>query len=708
MSKEKHQERYFHRDLSWLLFNGRVIEKSYDEEYPILEQLRFLAIAASNSDEFFMVRVPALQSAARLKGKAHKIVEGIGLTHEDILSEAKHRNQMNYDRQYSRFHELMERLKKTNVLIKRYEELNEVEVAIAQAYFDAVIFPSLSPIGLDNYHATPKIDSRLIHLFIHLQKEGEEDKIAVLPLPVALKRLVKLGDEGIFVSLEEAIIANLDKIFYGWQAKRHFAFRVTYDRNPDFEEDPDDDIVEQVEEYLIERKKGLPSRIEISFQDWDKEDFKNDFNRIETELGLKKRDFYFVDGPLDLTYLFGFISEVAIIHPDWVFEEFHANNPSKYSEENIFAAIDEQDILLHHPYDSYEPIVNFLSAAAKDPNTIAIKQTLYRMASDSRVVHSLIEASKSGKQVTAVVELKARFDEVNNLKWVKELEEAGVFVIYGAAELKIHSKALMVVKKSGTTIKTYVHIATGNYNESTAKVYTDLSLFSCKPEYVQDMTAFFNYIAGYSEMPNYQSLAVSPNGIEQMILSKIDEQIARQKQTGDAAIFLKVNAITSKGIIEKLYEASNVGIPIELVVRGACMLIPDVPSMSENICVRSIIGRFLEHSRIYAFGKGDNQEIWLSSADTMTRNMRNRIEVAALLLEDEVIKEARAIIDSFVDFDKKVFFLNDEEVYVQRENTTKTTPQTHFVLEALAKKEPEKKKVADKKSSKFIRLLFRK
>ena len=698
--------KYFHRDLSWLLFNRRVIEKSYDEDYPILEQLKFLAIASNNLDEFFMVRVPAIQSNARLRSEAHKQVAGTGMNHEEILEELNRRNQKNLDLQYLRFQELLEHLKEKKVYFKRYDDLNEVERPLADNYFERIILPALTPIGLDSYHATPKIENQLIHLFLHLQKEGKEDTRVILPLPVQLNRLVALEGTETFINLEEVIQGNFDKIFLGWQLKRYFTFRVTLDQNPDFEEDPDDDIIEQIEDYLIERRRGLPSRIEISIRDGNFDEFKHDLEKFEHELCLKKRDFYFIKGPLDLTILFGFISQVKVQHSEWLFSPFVPNQSDDWSESNIFSTIDSGDILLHHPYDSYQPVLNFLSAAAKSPDTIAIKQTLYRVAEDSRVIEALCAASKAGKQVTAVVELKARFDEENNLKWVKVLEDAGVYVIYGVPDLKTHSKALLVVKKVGEETKSYVHLGTGNYNESTSKMYTDISLLSANPAYGRDLVSFFNFVAGYSELPNYERIVVSPFGISMMIVKKIDEQIERQMTHQDGYIFLKVNALTSKLIIDKLYEASQKGVKIQLIVRGACVLKVGNKEQSETIEVRSIVGRFLEHSRIYAFGSGKHQEIWISSADTMTRNMDNRIEIATRLYDKQVVNQAREIIQAFTKYDKKTFFLHSNELYQTHLIHGELSPQTYFVKEAEKRSVEVQKEVYAAKRVSFFKRLF--
>lgn len=644
---------YYHRDLSWLLFNRRVIHEAKDQSNPLLEKLRFLAIASSNLDEFFMVRVPSIQSLARLQSKDKDT--RTGWTQEDVLLKLYEINLNNTRLQYQYFNQLIEELTKHQKFVKSINELSAEQLQEADNFFYELLLPAVTPIGLDAYHAFPKLAEKKVHIFVQVH-QGNRVERAVIPLPPLFSRLHQLANEQTYLFVDQLIIRHLPEIFVGWEIDHSFCFRITYDKDLEFREDTEEKLFTQMEEYIIERSKGLPSRLEIS-SEWSKE-VEESVLILANLLQLKVRDLYWVPGPLDLTFLFPFVDSLAPDFPGLVFPRFIGNTHKELNGAELFQAIEENDLLFHHPYDSFDIVLNFLESAAADPNTIAIKQTLYRMAPNSRVVNALKKAAAKGKQVTVLVELKARFDEENNLHWVQELEEAGCYVSYGLHQLKTHSKALLIVKKEGRQIKQYVHFGTGNYNEKTSSIYTDISLFTAKKEYVADITAFFNYLSGYRQVPNYQRIAVSPNGIQQKLLEKIEETIVHYQQTKQGALCFKMNSLTDKVVINKLYEASQVGVPIHLIVRGACCLKPGIPNLSETIEVKSIVGRFLEHSRIYAFYTNDKEaDVWISSADIMTRNMLHRIEIATPIEKGPALDHLLTILDSFRKDRKKAYYL---------------------------------------------------
>lgn len=665
---------YYHRDLSWLLFNRRVIHEANDPSNPLLEQLRFLAIASSNLDEFFMVRVPSIQSLARLQPKAKDA--RTGWTQEEVLFKLYEINLNNTRLQYQYFNQIIEDLAQHQQFVKSVDELTETQLQEVDRFFYELLLPAVTPIGLDAYHAFPKLAEKKVHIFVQVRQENRIER-AVIPLPPLFSRLHQLADEQTYLLVEELITKHLPELFVGWEIDHSFCFRITYDKDLEFREDTDEKLFTQMEEYIVERSKGLPSRLEISGT-WSKE-IEESVLILADLLQLKARDLYWVPGPLDLTFLFPFVDTLAKEFPGLVFPRF-TGNTYKEKGPQLFQAIEKNDLLFHHPYDSFEVVLNFLEAAAEDPNTIAIKQTLYRMAPHSRVVKALKKAAAKGKQVTVLVELKARFDEENNLHWVQELEEAGCYVSYGLHQLKTHSKALLVVKKEGRQVKQYAHFGTGNYNEKTSSIYTDISLFTAKKEYVEDITAFFNYLSGYREVPHYQKIAVSPNGIQHKLLEKIEDTMTHYQQTKQGSICFKMNSLTDKVVINKLYEASQVGVPIHLIVRGACCLKPGIPHLSEAIEVTSIVGRFLEHSRIYAFYTSEEDaEVWISSADIMTRNMLHRIEIATPVEKGPALDKLLTVLDAFKKDRKKAYLLTESGHFRRFTEDNSFSSQDYFM-----------------------------
>lgn len=680
MAEQEARPLFFHRDLSWILFNRRVILEAEDKRNPLLEQLRFLAIAANNLDEFFMVRVPRLQSLARLpEWQVDKLT---GKTQEELLYELARLNRENLQLQYGRLQELEKALAKKHYFVKRYQQLTVRELSQVKRLFEETIFPTLAPVGVDVYHAFPRLLEKALHLWVELKDQVTgEKREAILPISPRLPRLFKLSARR-FILIEEIIAQFLPTVFVGNEVESAYVFRITYDHDLTFQEDADEDLSMQMSEYLEERKKGLPSRLEVGSccrtTSWDT-------SQLLTELGLLKRDLYRIEAPLDLTFLFQVVEELTDKNKELLFPPLKPLFETRWNAGHLLKTLDHEDLLLQHPYDSFKAVLAMLKAAIDDPDTIAIKQTLYRMASHSEVIKLLKKGAQRGIQVTVLVEIKARFDEENNLHWVAELEAAGCFVSYGFPNMKTHSKALLVVQNKGGEIKRYGQFGTGNYNEKNSQLYTDLSFFTSRDEYVSDLTDFFNYLTGYRNHPDYQKIVTSPDDIRDLVIEKIKQVIAYHKQSGKGAIFAKMNALTDEPIIRQLYQASNAGVKIHLQIRGACCLVAGVKDQSENIRVSSIVGRFLEHARIYAFTTAKGPEWWLSSADWMTRNMTGRVEIATPLRGTDCEKMIQHLVDVYDCDEAKAYFMDAEGNYRRLVENSGLSAQELFVKETLRK-----------------------
>lgn len=625
---------YFNRELSWLDFNLRCINEAFDDSNPLLEQFNFLAIASSNLDEFMMVRVAGVydQYLADVEIAENKTM----MTPDSLLEEISIKNKANVKKQYQRYWELKPHLENINYYIKDMDELNEIELAQVNQYFQNLILPTLSPLGVDAYRPFPHLQNKGLNLLVNLEKKGEVHN-AIVPIPVLLDRcfMIDSGTSKTAVLIESIILHNLEDLFPGYIINYAYPFRIT--RNADFNiiEDNASDLLELIQDYVKSRKKGMAIRLEI-----DNRYVENYSNRhddfLQTALDLEDRDIYEIDGPLDLTFLFSFVDLVGASNPDHLYKPFSPYLNPAHVGRDLFDEINKKDIFFNHPYDSFQPVVALVEQAAEDENTIAIKQTLYRVSKDSPIIAALKKAADNGKEVTVLVELKARFDEENNVLWARELEEAGCHVLYGVSELKTHSKITLVIRKEGNRIRQYVHLGTGNYNDKTAKTYTDMGIMSSHSEIGMDASNFFNFLSGYSERPNYRHLHVSPFAIRDSLMDYIDEEIEIHQQYGNGRIIAKMNSLTDKPLIKKLYEASQAGVKVELIVRGICCLKPGMPGISDNISVRSIVGRFLEHSRIYFFNRNDEHHLFLSSADMMTRNMTKRVEIEFPILDKDI------------------------------------------------------------------------
>ncbi|MBE5102236.1 RNA degradosome polyphosphate kinase [Priestia aryabhattai] len=635
---------YNNRELSWLDFNKRVLEEAMDDRNALLDRYKFLSIFSSNLDEFFMVRVAGLLD--QVKAGFNRPENKAGLTPKEQLAAISEITHTLVDKQDDVYiYELAPQLAKERVKFASISKLSSSTLSYLESIFDKQIFPILTPMAIDAYRPFPMLLNKSLNLAIRIEGKMQEstdsavskfEKLAIVQVPAGLDRYIELpGDEGTrtFVLVEQVIAQFIHKLFKGHHVKSVTLFRITRNADLTIHEDEAQDLLKEIEEELKKRKWGAAVRLEVQKHCHDEQMV----NYLKNELEIHDKDVYFVQAPLDLTFLFSFCKAVQSTHEHLVAPSFIPQPPQDLEgEKDIFEKALNEDILLHHPYESFEPVVNFISQAADDPDVLAIKQTLYRVSGDSPIIKSLERAAEKGKQVTVLVELKARFDEENNVQWAKELEKAGCHVIYGITGLKTHSKITLVLRQKRGVIQRFVHLGTGNYNDATARIYTDLGLITSNEQIGIDATNFFNYLSGYMEKPNYHHLSVSPFGIRDTFLALIDEEINYHQQHGNGHIIAKMNSLTDKQIIMKLYEASNAGVKIDLIIRGVCCLRPGLKGVSENIKVRSIVGTFLEHTRIYCFHHNGEQKVFLSSADLMTRNMENRVEILFPILKDHL------------------------------------------------------------------------
>lgn len=621
---------YNNRELSWLAFNERVLEEAEDKSNPLLERLKFIAIFSSNLDEFFMVRVAGLQDQVR--ADFHKPENKAGLTPTEQLKKIAERTQTLVRRQMEEFrHLIFDLLPKENIFLKEIKSLNDKQKSYIAELFEETIFPVLTPMAVDAYRPFPTLLGKTLNLLVMLEDNGANkefnERVAIVQVPSVLNRFIEIpseNDEKVFVLLEDVITSHIDQLFYGYKVKSTQAFRLTRNADLTIHEEGAQDLLVEIEKELKKRKWGVGSRLEV--RDGEMNDEVLEY--LLEEFEIEESDVYRIDGPLDLTFLFGFVKKISVGREHLVYESFIPQHPRDLdSDEDIFEKALTQDIFFHHPYESFEPIIDFVADASIDPSVLAIKQTLYRVSGNSPIIQALKQAAENGKQVTVLVELKARFDEENNVHWAKELEQAGCLVIYGMNNLKTHSKITLVVRRRQGRIERFVHLGTGNYNDATAKAYTDMGIITSDKEFGIDATNFFNYLSGYTEKPKFNHIVVSPFDIRDEFIRLIDEEIECHKKYGNGYIRAKMNSLTDKDIIMKFYEASINGVKIELLVRGICCLRPGIPGISENITVSSIVGRFLEHTRIYWFHHNGENKVYLSSADLMTRNMVKRVEI---------------------------------------------------------------------------------
>ena len=642
---------YNNRELSWLDFNQRVLEEAMDDRNALLERYKFLAIFSSNLDEFFMVRVAGLVD--QRKAGYIRPEDKAGLTPtEQLTAITKIAHELIEKQDQTYLNQLNPLLAKEHVKILSISDLSQDELSFLESHFNEHIFPVLTPMAIDAYRPFPMLLNKSLNLGIILVENEEsnegkdlQEKFAIVQVPSVIKRYIELPSNHAtrhFVLLEEVISRFIDQLFKGYVIKSVTAFRITRNADLTIHEDEADDLLIEIEEELKKRKWGAPIRLEVQNQVYNK----NVVDYLIKELEIHIKDVYFVQAPLDLTFLFSFYNTIQSTHPHLVDENVIPQVPQELVEnKDIFEAALKQDILLHHPYESFEPIVEFISKAADDPDVQAISQTLYRVSGNSPIIQSLKRAAENGKQVTVLVELKARFDEKNNVQWAKELEKAGCHVIYGMTHLKIHSKITLIVRRKNNKIERFVHLGTGNYNDATARTYTDMGLITSNEQIGIDATNYFNYLSGHMEKPEYHHLIVAPFDIRDKFMLLIDQEIAYHQQFGDGYIIAKMNSLSDKKIIMKLYEASREGVKIDLIVRGICCLRPGIKGISENIKVRSIVGKFLEHTRIYYFHHHGQKELFLSSADLMTRNMDHRVEILFPILSSHLKEKIYTVLE---------------------------------------------------------------
>ena len=613
---------YNNRELSWLDFNYRVLQESYDKNNPLLEKLNFISIFSSNLDEFFMVRVAGLKD--QVKMGYDKPENKAQMTPQEQLDAIKIKNTDYVNTQYQRYNELIKELANYDIEMVKPEDLSDALIKKLEQEFKLSVLPTLTPLGIDAYHPFPKLNNKSLNIFVDIDTEDAINS-AIVQIPSLIPRFLTLneGTKQYVVMVEDVITYFINYLFTGYEVLNTFTFRITRNADLTIHEDGAEDLLIEIERFLKERKSGSAVRLELDCRTSEKENVEWLINQLEIE----DNDIYYLDGPLDLTFLFGLVDHLSHKLKYLTYEKYTPQPPRSLGNKNIYQLSLERDIFFHHPYESFEPIVDFIRQAADDPNTIAIKQTLYRVSKDSPIINSLKEAAENGKQVTVLVELKARFDEENNVHWARMLEDAGCHVIYGMTHLKTHSKIALVVKRINNELTSFVHLGTGNYNDKTAKLYTDMGIITTNKDIAEDAINFFNYLSGYSTKPEYNKLIVAPYDIRDFFIDRIDKEIRSHLQHGNGKIMMKMNSLTDKTIIEKLFEASQAGVKIQLIIRGICCLKPGIPGISENIEVVSIVGRLLEHSRIYYFHNNSEAHIYLSSADVMTRNMIKRVEI---------------------------------------------------------------------------------
>ena len=640
--------KFYNRELSWLEFDDRILNEARDTKNPLLERLNFLAITASNMDEFYIVRVASLRDMQSIDFQERDIA---GFTIDEQLERIDQKTRKTMSLMYSTYtRSLVPSLAQEKIFLKNYDELSDQLKVIADSYFKTVLYPILTPMAVDSSRPFPLIYNRMLNMCVmleydpknaKLQEKGtdgisnakhtvNEDKYmyATVQIPTVVKRLYQIPtDEGdVFVPVEQIIRANTDMLFNGQKVVATAFYRVMRNADLDIDEDEAEDLLKEIEEQVRRRRFGEIIRLEVQ------DDIDSDLLKyIVDELEVDEADIFSVNGPIDLTFLSKLTSACKGKHPELCYKAHEPAEAASFdgpvSELDIFEQIREKDRIVHHPYETFEPVLEFVKQAARDPNVLAIKQTLYRVSDRSPIIASLLEAAQNGKQVMVLVELKARFDEENNINWAKKLENAGCHVIYGLVGLKTHSKITLVVRKEEDGIRRYLHLATGNYNDVTAKIYTDLGLFTASESFGEDASEFFNMLSGFSIPQSWRRLIPAPLWMKDYFVARIRREADNAKSGKPARIIAKINSLVDETVIKALYEASNAGVKIDLIVRGICCLRAGIPGMSENITVRSITGRFLEHSRIFYFYNEGHEDVYLASADWMPRNLNRRVEL---------------------------------------------------------------------------------
>jgi polyphosphate kinase len=650
-------KRLFNRELSWLEFNDRVLSEALDSSLPLFERLKFTAIFASNLDEFFMVRVAAIKNQISM-GYMEK--DPSGYTPTEKLKAINDKVRHLVSRHEVILSELLDEMKEAGIHILDRESFDDPLLQKLELYFNTEVFPVLTPMAVDFTRRFPLVNNKGLYIAVKLLI-GFDTKFAIVQVPSVLNRLVPIEKENgdpTYVMLEDVIDLFIDHLFLGHQVLATTYFRVTRNGDLNIVEDEAEDLLMVIEEAVRLRKWGETVRLEIkSGSDaWL-------MKVIQDALMLDAQQVYEVNGVLDATFLFKLKPPKG--KKDLERKSYAPKKLESFDKKNLFKYIKNNDLFVHHPYESFEVVVDFIKQASKDPQVLAIKQTLYRVSGDSQIVKALGDAADRGKQVTVLVELMARFDEENNINWAKKLEQRGVHVIYGIYGLKTHSKITLVVRKEKNKIRRYLHLGTGNYNDQTAKVYTDMGIFTSRENFGADASVFFNMVSGFATSVNTHVLSVAPFNLRQKFYQLIDEEIKNSKDGKKAKINAKMNSLVDMEMIEKLYEASQAGVQIKLVVRGICTLVPGVKGLSENITVKSIVGEFLEHSRIYIFHNGGNKKVFLSSADWMSRNLNRRVELMFPVEDQTIANRIIKIMSLYLKDNVKSWYLNETGEYIK-------------------------------------------
>ena len=707
-------EYFYNRELSWLLFNRRVLEEAKDSSLPLFDRLKFLSITSSNLDEFFMIRVASLKDMVQVKYNKKDIS---GMTPAEQLAAINERTHLFVKDQYDIFNRsLIPALEKEGVhVLSHYENLSDKQSKYVDRYFTDEVYPVLTPMAVDSSRPFPLIRNKTLNIgaILRMKKDkaaggqfrdlylshGNKKKgadsndtdFATVQVPSVLPRFVEIPSEQkgekTFILLEQIIEKNIGKLFVNYEIESVFPYRTMRNADLSIEEDEAADLLIEIERQLKKRQWGQAIRLEVE-AGMDKRLLK----KLRQELKIKEEDIFKINGPLDLTFL---MKLSGLEGYDKLRTPKYTPQPAKWlnGEDHLFDQIRDHDVLLHHPYETFDPVVDFVKQASKDPNVLAIKQTLYRVSSHSPIIASLAAAAENGKQVTVLVELKARFDEENNIIWARKLEQAGCHVIYGLVGLKTHSKITLVVRKEEDGIRRYVHLGTGNYNDSTAKLYTDMGLLTCRKAIGEDATAVFNMLSGYSEPAFWNKLAIAPIRLRDRFTQLINREKEFAKKGKKAFIRAKMNSLCDAGIISSLYEAAAAGVKIELVVRGICCLKTGMPGISENITVRSIVGDFLEHSRIFHFYNNGFEEVYMGSADWMPRNLDKRVEILFPVEDDALKAEVIHILDIQLADNEKARILQKNGTYrrAAKGGHAKLNSQKYFCEEAKRAQKERKK-----------------
>ncbi len=682
-------KKYINRDLSWLEFNRRVLEEAEDPGTPLMERLSFLSIVSSNLDEFMSVRVAGLQDQRKA---GYTKTDFTGYTPQGLLKRIMKRTTRTVRQQYKVYRDLMRLLSREGIELLAVKDLTPEQKTIVKTHFQDIIYPVLTPMAVDVSRPFPLVHSKEIYLAVVLKSEdrhagGEEKTVcAIVQVPSILPRVIPLAHgknsrRSSYLLLEDLLKENISLLFSGYTMEAVHAFRVTRNSDLSLNEEGAEDLLQEIEKELRRRKHGMPVRLEV-----EKGMHPHALQLLREELELWEEDEPLeIDGPLDLSYLSKFVGLLTNVD-HLKYERIEPVYPEEFENaDDILSVLREKDVLVYHPYESFEAVNDFILESAADPDVLAIKMTLYRVSVNSVLIQALARAAESGKQVTVVVELKARFDEERNIAWARLLENSGCHVVYGLVGLKTHVKITLVVRRESGALRRYVHVGTGNYNEHTAKLYTDAGLFTSHPGIGEDASALFNEMTGYSTPHAWRSIAVAPIGLKEKLFELIDREIEHARAGRPAGITAKMNSLSSQSMIDKLYEASQAGVKIDLIVRGVCCLRPGVAGLSDNIRVVSIVDRYLEHSRIVAFAGGGQEEVYISSADWMTRNLSRRVEILCPVYDADIRASLLNLLRMNMEDDVKARKLSSMGAYIRVHNEAQAPLRSQFAAAELGR-----------------------